>query len=74
MLMCQFGMHFNVQGHRNANVCKQTYDACCIIQLPAYSNGTASAEKVNAVRNANGSEASQTLQTSLRTCCCDRCR
>ena len=31
MLMCQFGMHINVQGHRNANVCKQTYDACCTV-------------------------------------------
>jgi len=24
------GMHNNVQGHRNENVCKQTYDASCI--------------------------------------------
>ncbi len=30
MSMCQFGMHINVQGHGNANVCKQTYDACCV--------------------------------------------
>ncbi len=27
MFICQLGMHNNVQGHRNANVCKQTYDA-----------------------------------------------
>jgi len=30
MFICQFGMHNNVHGHRNANVCKQTYDASCI--------------------------------------------
>ncbi len=29
MFICQLGMHNNVQGHRNAKVCKQTYDACC---------------------------------------------
>ena len=29
MFICQFGMHNNVQGHRNANVCKQTHDASC---------------------------------------------
>ncbi len=29
MFICQLGMHNNVQGHRSANVCKQTYDASC---------------------------------------------
>ena len=29
MFICQFGMHNNVHGYRNANVCKQTYDASC---------------------------------------------
>ena len=29
MFICQFGMHNHVQGYRNANVCKQTYDASC---------------------------------------------
>ena len=29
MFICQAGMHNKVQGHRNANVCKQTYDASC---------------------------------------------
>jgi len=29
MFICQLGMHNNVQGHRNENVCKQTYDASC---------------------------------------------
>ena len=31
MFICQLGMHNNVQGHRNANVCKQTYDASCMV-------------------------------------------
>ena len=31
MSICQLGMHKNVQDHTNANVCKQTYDASCII-------------------------------------------
>ena len=31
MFICQFGMHIHVQGHRNANVYKQTYDACCTV-------------------------------------------
>ena len=39
---------------------------------PAYSTGTASAEPWNVVRNANGHEASQCQQMSLRTCC-DHC-
>ncbi len=30
MFICQLGMHNNVQGHRNENVCKQTYDASCM--------------------------------------------
>ena len=25
MFICHLGMHNNVQGHRNANVCKQKY-------------------------------------------------
>lgn len=30
MFICQFGMHSNVQqGHRHANMYKQTYDASC---------------------------------------------
>ena len=29
MFICQVGMHINVQGHRNANLCEQTYDAFC---------------------------------------------
>ena len=29
MFICGFGMHNNVQGYRNAKVCKQTYDASC---------------------------------------------
>ena len=30
------GLHNNVQGHRIANVCKQTYDASCmVIRVPA---------------------------------------
>ena len=29
MSICQLGMHNNVQGPRNATVCKQTYDASC---------------------------------------------
>ena len=31
MLKCQLGMQKNVQGHRIASVCKQTYDASCIL-------------------------------------------
>ncbi len=46
MFICQFGMHNSAQGHRNANVCKQTYDACCSVvvsslypkPVPAYQN------------------------------------
>ena len=30
MFICQSGMHNNVQGYSNANVCKQTYDASCM--------------------------------------------
>ncbi len=29
MFICQLGMHNNVQGHRNAKVCKQTFDGSC---------------------------------------------
>ena len=29
MPKCQLGMQKNVQGHRIASVCKQTYDASC---------------------------------------------
>lgn len=29
MSICQLGMHNSVQDDTNANVCKQTYDACC---------------------------------------------
>ena len=31
MCMCQLGMHNNVQAHRNASVCEQTYDASCTL-------------------------------------------
>ena len=31
MPKCQLGMQKNVQGHRIASVCKQTYDASCIL-------------------------------------------
>ena len=30
----QLGMHNNVQSHRIASVCKQTYDASCMTSLP----------------------------------------
>ena len=33
MFICQNGMHNSVQSHRNANVCKQTYDASCTCNL-----------------------------------------
>ena len=31
MSICQLGMHKSVQDHTNANVCKQTYDASCML-------------------------------------------
>ena len=31
MPKCQLGMQRNVQGHRIASVCKQTYDASCTV-------------------------------------------
>ena len=35
MPKCQLGMQENVQGHRIASVCKQTYDANCMYILQA---------------------------------------
>ena len=52
MFICQFGMHINVQGHRNANVCKQTYDACCSEQpIPLPSGRADSVSVVNLAKD-----------------------
>ena len=40
MFICQFGMHKIVQGYRNANVHKQTYDAS-YSEVKITSKGTA---------------------------------
>jgi hypothetical protein len=49
MFICQSGMHNNVQGHRNANVCKQTYETCCRARSKSDAQKTAVHEPHNIV-------------------------
>ena len=58
MFICQLGMHNNVQGHRNAKVCKQTFDGSCIVAF-------------GVVAGQAHAQAGQTLQPNHLASCTD---